>query len=286
MYVVAHKQYMRETLSRYQIISVALVALDNIQVLLYFTQAYYCLHGATCYPSCDVVHELISIRPMISSHVALIDAHDLDTLPYQYEDISRDHNEIRLVILLPGTYLDPVRCCIITAQLESPPEYTAISYTWATEDGDDSKSQKIYVAKEHEGYRIFNVTVNCKEALKQVRLADNERILWIDSICIDQSRIYERNHQVQLMDQIYKNASLVEICIQAPQRDYRRAMQILAPIDFPRALLRTNLAPDPYIRQLRSLLDRRYFGRVWVGQISGNPYRGHRIDSKLTLSSR
>jgi hypothetical protein len=55
------------------------------------------------------------------------------------------------------------------------------------------------------------VTKNCEAALRRLRDKDGERILWIDAICIDQDNINERNHQVQLMKEVYSTAHQVII---------------------------------------------------------------------------
>jgi hypothetical protein len=39
----------------------------------------------------------------------------------------------------------------------------------------------------------------------------HQRVLWIDSICIDQNAIEERNHQVKLMGNVYQRANRVLI---------------------------------------------------------------------------
>ena len=52
--------------------------------------------------------------------------------------------EIRLVVLLPGESSDPIRCEIVHVLLGRT-EFYAVSYTWATETGDDSKSKLIQV---------------------------------------------------------------------------------------------------------------------------------------------
>jgi hypothetical protein len=43
-------------------------------------------------------------------------------------------------------------------------------------------------------------------ALLQLHLAEEERILWIDAVCINQNDIWERNHQVGFMSFIYRQA--------------------------------------------------------------------------------
>ncbi len=48
------------------------------------------------------------------------------------------------------------------------------------------------------------VTTNCEAALRELRDSTETTKLWIDSICIDQSRdaVEERNIQVALMGEI------------------------------------------------------------------------------------
>jgi hypothetical protein len=54
------------------------------------------------------------------------------------------------------------------------------------------------------------VTANLQKALVALRKAE-PRILWDDAICMDQTNILERNHQVQLMWDIYSGAEDVAI---------------------------------------------------------------------------
>lgn len=55
------------------------------------------------------------------------------------------------------------------------------------------------------------VTTNLEATLRYLRHDFVERIFWIDAICIDQSNIEERNHQVPLMKAIYSNAVAVRV---------------------------------------------------------------------------
>lgn len=56
------------------------------------------------------------------------------------------------------------------------------------------------------GGHLVDVRENLWSALWQLRLADEDRILWIDALCIDQNNVVERNHQVGLMSRIYTKA--------------------------------------------------------------------------------
>jgi hypothetical protein len=53
-------------------------------------------------------------------------------------------------------------------------------------------------------------------------------LLWVDAICIDQSNIEERNHQVKLMDLIYKNAKIVFMWLGEEADGSDLAMEILS----------------------------------------------------------
>jgi hypothetical protein len=218
---------------------------------------------------------------------------------YQYTPLNPDLNEIRLLVLLPGAETEPISCRIITVELESAPIYSAVSYTWATEDGDASKrkSIQVYTREGSKDRKHINVTMNCDNALRQLQrnhakgmLLDKgiQRHVWIDAICINQDRISERNHQVSIMDRIYKNAIHVDICIQASGQEYQGAMELLNPIKTIRTeisspeenlpeydqltltyILNENqpgLKPHVYLVQLARLFGLRYFSRVWVVQ--------------------
>jgi hypothetical protein len=175
---------------------------------------------------------------------------------YSYNDNSLEHGlGIRLVVLLPGDYADPLHCFIHEVSLSENPQYEAVSYTWATEDGDDARSARVYCDS-----AIIPVTENCEAVLRRLRLSSMARSLWIDSICINQSNIKERNHQVGVMDKIYKSASAVQICIQDPKREYSECLSYLS-------YLKGNTSrSDMAINQTSESFRRRYFQRVWVIQ--------------------
>lgn len=59
-------------------------------------------------------------------------------------------------------------------------------------------------------------TRNLHEALIALRHRDEERILWIDAICIDQKNGEERTHQVLQMSAIYKEANQVIVWLGQP----------------------------------------------------------------------
>jgi hypothetical protein len=53
----------------------------------------------------------------------------------------------------------------------------------------------------------FNIRENLWQALNQLRREEEERVLWIDALCINQTNILERNHQVAQISSIYSSCS-------------------------------------------------------------------------------
>jgi glycyl-tRNA synthetase beta subunit len=58
----------------------------------------------------------------------------------------------------------------------------------------------------------FSIAKNALEALQSLRQTSAPIRLWVDAVCINQNDIQERNHQVGLMGDIYRNAAHVIIC--------------------------------------------------------------------------
>jgi hypothetical protein len=114
-----------------------------------------------------------------------------------YQSNHLSHREIRLLSLHRGLTLDPIECSLLVTFMDNPIKYEALSYTW----GDPSIITPINLC----GW-TFQVTVNLKSALQCLRLENDDRLLWVDAICINQKDVLERNNQVGRMDEIYKQA--------------------------------------------------------------------------------
>jgi Heterokaryon incompatibility protein (HET) len=111
-----------------------------------------------------------------------------------------------LKIFSGSSYQSILRCELIEASLDNRPGYEAISYTW----GGQTPSQIIIC----EGRQLL-VTRNCETALRHFRpgTKGEHRLLWIDSVCINQSTdsesMKERQAQLCLMGRIYSEADQV-----------------------------------------------------------------------------
>jgi len=126
------------------------------------------------------------------------------TEPYQHPPLTSNRS-IRLLKLAPAKRLDePICCKLIEASLdEDPPSrlaYEALSYAWGSQHGDCKISC--------EGKTLL-ITANCEAALRKLRHKSERRTLWVDSICINQSSVGEKNKQVKMMADVYAKAEQV-----------------------------------------------------------------------------
>ncbi|KAH8900709.1 HET-domain-containing protein [Thozetella sp. PMI_491] len=109
---------------------------------------------------------------------------------------------IRLLSLQPSTDSEAkVECNLAPAKIIER-AYEALSYVWGQEEAIHSISVN--------GEAVL-VRPNLYTALKELRLTDEPRILWVDSICINQLDIGERNHQVRQMGLIFSTAIQVVV---------------------------------------------------------------------------
>ena len=132
--------------------------------------------GVRCCLACgEAIFEVAKPKTTVITEATNSQAH------YEYTDLSYGlGHEIRLAVLLPGQSEDPIRAEVIHVNLEDGPEYDAISYTWAAEDGDVSLSG---VVECPQGSSI-KVTKNCHAVLRQLRQRGLRRTIWIDTICM------------------------------------------------------------------------------------------------------
>jgi len=149
-------------------------------------------------------------------------------IAYKPLDIQRD--EIRLLILNPYNEPDQVSCRIIhkalspgSRQLEdinnAVQGYEALSYEWGNPLDNqpispgtqyiDEVQRKLHTIIVDDN--TFDVRWNLYCALRQLRLAEKPRVLWVDALCINQENDQERNHQVTLMKMIYPRADRVVV---------------------------------------------------------------------------
>ncbi|KAK0516796.1 hypothetical protein JMJ35_001399 [Cladonia borealis] len=121
---------------------------------------------------------------------------------YNYKELTGE-DEIRLLRLAHGEQTFAIE----HQRVKDVPAYEALSYVW----GDDSRRNEFYLA---DGTVLY-LNDNLFEALQYLPQRCETEYLWIDQICIDQSNIKERNHQVKIMGNIYRHAYKVLIWMDA-----------------------------------------------------------------------
>lgn len=168
-----------------------------------------------------------------------------------------------------------------TKRLSAAP-YEAVSYVWGT-----SVTDHVIICND----RHLPITKNLDEYLKQVRLVDRKRALWIDLICIDQDDNEEKCRQVRLMGQIYSRAERVLITLGTDELSYSHAqhaaslvletnemvLKTLARLQcgeddwgaFPYPAKTDPLLSDSRWASVAVLVEEPWFNRGWVVQEAG-----------------
>ena len=186
--------------------------------------------------------------PQEQSRISQLDAHivNSDSEPdflerpaYKYQALNLDKQQIRLLRLHPKTG----QCSLEVFDWHNAPSYTAISYTWGDADSTFDISINGLPFKVRENLFSFLFTFHDQ--------APNDKWLWIDQICIDQSNTQERNHQVHIMSKIYSRCNGVVMWLGRDDETW--------------------IAAEKYYREdsvdaLATLLRSVYFSRLWIIQ--------------------
>ncbi|KAH6677191.1 HET-domain-containing protein [Halenospora varia] len=117
-----------------------------------------------------------------------------------YSSTKITSDQIRLVQLLPSAHDEQIRCGLEVVERNAKISYKALSYYW----GSEAHKEDIVIQDS-----VFAITPTLASALRYFRQKEENRVLWIDQICIDQSSNDEKSHQVSLMGSIYNHASQV-----------------------------------------------------------------------------
>jgi hypothetical protein len=113
------------------------------------------------------------------------------------------------------------------------------------------------------------IRLNLWTFLLRLRFHGYHDYLWCDAICIDQGNDYERNHQVQLMFQIYRKAHSVLVWLGEENHDSSRTLQTISLLSHCKewALRQAYLTERAALWQgLLALSRRRYWTRIWIVQ--------------------
>lgn len=183
------------------------------------------------------------------------------------------HNQIRLLVLKPGSFNDDIYISLITvddtvAGGEQWP-YCALSYHW----GEGPYDNTVFVQKDatSQTLRTIEDVVNAKrlkklkikpnlyEALKMLRDEKAVVSLWVDALCINQFDEDEKNEQVCKMQLIYSKAYNVSIWLGSDHDDVENpvsdsAMAFIPKIINPNLHARL-LKEDGFVKSWASLFE-------------------------------
>ncbi|KAF6232635.1 hypothetical protein HO173_009074 [Letharia columbiana] len=210
---------------------------------------------------------------------------DKASSPPSNKPLPQPQKDCRILCILPGRASDPVVCTTSVISLaEAAGRYDALSYCWGSKD----RTRPIVCDN-----APFSVTPNLECALKRLRAPDIARNFWIDQLCIDQDNLREKEQQLGLMAGIYRRSSRLLIWLGDDEDDSRKANKIidrLLKLDQIAGLgnkysnddvsqqtrgsigldqLKSHGLPGPKDTgwlELRSLLSRPWFSRIWTVQ--------------------
>jgi Heterokaryon incompatibility protein (HET) len=189
---------------------------------------------------------------------------------FEYQPLTSSQ-EIRLIILKRNKTFSPLKCRIIHIELTPELPYLALSYTW----GVSSPLKPLLVDGQELNIRpnlwsaLWHLREDMRRSSKCLETRSFPKYMWIDAICINQDDITERNHQVQLMSQIFGCAKEVIAWLGLEADGSRLAMEAL------QGVCEWHLWLDP-LRAISNLLNREYWTRIWIIQELG-------LANKITL---
>ena len=188
----------------------------------------------------------------------------MNTRPNIWYPLDASRRQIRLFYLEPSENIhDQAEGFLEIVSLDDNPQYEALSYAW----GDPQITCPIRLHKVQ-----WKVTTNLEAGLRRLRGNINEKVLWVDAICIDQGSNEERNYQVPLMKTIYTKASIVRVWLGESTEGSDEAMRILNVLGHGNPPRLANVRIDGRaldmgdLGNLRDLFTRSWWRRIWVQQ--------------------
>ncbi|KAI1136884.1 heterokaryon incompatibility protein-domain-containing protein [Hypoxylon sp. FL0543] len=179
---------------------------------------------------------------------------------YTNSPLLRGQAHIRLLRILPRQPADDIRCTLDTLSLDGTTRYQALSYEW----GPKFSSKTIHIMGQP-----MSIRLNLWNFLSRLKSRGYHDYLWCDAICIDQTNDDERNHQVQLMAQIYRKAHSVLVWLGEDREDSNATLRTIRLVSTcaDRESRSAHLAERQVVWQgLRQLSRRRYWTRIWIVQ--------------------
>jgi len=180
---------------------------------------------------------------------------------FEYQPLDQGKGEIRLLKLDTSTVDDElISGSLETFSLRNCPPFRALSYEWGGKESPLHLIINGFIMEISPRLMLF-VEYYC-DAVNSIGTEANEYI-WIDQPSINQQNITERNHQVQIMSDIFSRAVEV-IAWLGPE--HGEILDYLSSDDFyewsTSPALHLGHLPDP----LEGFLDLSFWSRLWIQQ--------------------
>lgn len=160
-----------------------------------------------------------------------------------YRPLDTTGQQIRLLHMVPAdaAHLDSVpQWSIRHVELANAPKYRALSYNW-----DRSELTTMFM-----NGCAFKIRASLYAFLTIFRERNQAEHIWIDQICINQKSKDEKNHQVAMMQEIYRRA--IEVIIWLPRPHITTTLES------------TTESLNTF--DLASFAKNQYWGRTWIVQ--------------------
>lgn len=221
---------------------------------------------------------------------------------YQYQKIDLSTDAIRLLRLRKGSREERIQCELLETFLHRVDglSYEALSYAW----GDAWFRHEIFINDQ----KAF-IGENLYLALLALRHLDEDRLLWVDAICINQKNDKEKGHQVGQMRLIYECAEQVVVWLGPSNPEIDSLMDLARRWDYQTrqapGARRTQSWIDSWInitshetgplkeiltaerrKALQEMLTRSWFRRVWILQEVASASRATLLCGSKAVSSQ
>lgn len=175
-------------------------------------------------------------------------------------------DSIRLLRLKPGTDGDPIHVDLETIHINQIPLplYDALSYTSVKDLTDSTEPCPVFIGSY---WDVAFVPTTCGKALRRLRRRKGDRLLWVDSLCINQTNPVEKNGQVHILREIYARATKVLAYVGDEPSDFGPAFSFLKEITAFQPTPGDHPAMEKSVQDsVSALLELPYFSRLWVLQ--------------------
>ncbi|KAI4096385.1 MAG: hypothetical protein LQ339_006973 [Xanthoria mediterranea] len=151
---------------------------------------------------------------------------------YVYDKLDPTRKQIRICLIHPGAFEDPIKCSLRTVSLDDDPQYETLSYAWGAPVLDhtllvDGAALKVtknlhnafqYLRRQQRSFSEDDHESSGDNAFKpdvtsSWRDPEACQVLWADAVCINQADVDERASQVNLMGDVYQRGIRLHVWI-------------------------------------------------------------------------